>query len=55
MDILIYEPQFKFDLKSIISNLGSTSEAIWKYALEGLLVGAIVAPAIIMLYNGKKR
>ena len=53
-DILGYEPQFKFDLKSIISNLGSASEAIWKYALEGLLVGAIVAPAIIMLYNGKK-
>ena len=55
MDILIYEPQFKFDLKSIISNLGLASGAIWKYALEGLLVGAIVAPAIIMLYNGKKR
>ena len=53
-DILAYEPQFKFDLKSIISNLGSASGAIWKYALEGLLVGAIVAPAIIMLYNGKK-
>lgn len=53
-DLITSEPQFKFNLESIINQMGFVSGDLWTYAVKSLLLGAIAAPAIIMIYNGKK-